>query len=340
MLVVVTNASADDHDAGHGHPERAARTRAAADGLIEAGLHDAIVAVAPRQATSDELHRVHTREHLATLEAISRAGGGHFDEQTVMSAGSWETALLAAGSGLQAVAALDEGLGDAAMVLARPPGHHAGPSSAMGFCFINNIAVTAAALVERGERVAIVDWDVHHGNGTQEIFWNDPRVLFVSMHQRGLYPGTGRVIEVGGASAPGTTLNIPLPASTTGEALRLALDGLVAPTVAAFAPTWILVSAGFDGHRHDPLADWCLTSGDFGELAARVTAMAPAPGRLVAFLEGGYDLPSLAASVGATGAALLGERYRPEPPSTGDVGLDDVVAITGWWQRQAWAELV
>jgi acetoin utilization deacetylase AcuC-like enzyme len=340
MLVVVSNSSADDHDAGPGHPERAARTRAAADGLIDAGLHDALVDVAPRQATSAELHRVHSAEYLGTLEAISGAGGGHFDDDTVMSAGSWETALLAAGSGLQAVAALDDGLGDAALVLARPPGHHAGPETAQGFCFLNNISITAAALVERGERVAIIDWDVHHGNGTQEIFWDDPRVLFVSMHQRGLYPGTGRVVDSGGPSAQGTTLNIPLPAFTTGEALRLAMDGLVAPTVAAFAPTWVLVSAGYDGHRHDPLAEWSLTAGDYAELATRVAAMAPQPGRLMAFLEGGYDLPSLAASVGATGAAFLGERYRPEPPSNGDVGLDDVVAISGWRQRQAWAELV
>jgi acetoin utilization deacetylase AcuC-like enzyme len=201
------------------------------------------------------------------------------------------------------------------------------------------VAVTAAALVARGERVAIVDWDVHHGNGTQEIFWDDPRVLFVSVHERGLFPGTGRGTEVGGPSARGGTLNIPLPSGTAGDALRLAFDELVEPTVSAFAPTWVLVSAGFDGHRADPIGGWALTAGDYGDLAARVSSWVPEPGRLVAFLEGGYDLVALGASVGSVGAAFLGEPYRAEAPSSGTTGMDEVAAMRDSWRRQAAAQV-
>ncbi len=178
----------------------------------------------------------------------------------------------------------------------------------MGFCLINNVAVTAASLAAEGERVLIVDWDVHHGNGTQDLFWDDPRVLYVSTHQWPCYPGTGRVDDVGGPSAFGTTVNVPLPPGSTGEAVRLAFDLIVEPAVAAFRPSWVLVSAGFDAHRDDPLADLALAGGDFADLARRVAAYAPEPGRVVLFLEGGYDLEALRASVSATFGALVEER--------------------------------
>jgi acetoin utilization deacetylase AcuC-like enzyme len=227
--------------------------------------------------------------------------------------------VLAAGAGPDAVERLDRGEGDAAFLAVRPPGHHATPTRAMGFCLLNNIAVTAAALVARGERVAIIDWDAHHGNGTQDAFYADGRVLYVSLHEFPLYPYTGRLDETGTGAGEGTTINVPLPAGATGDVLLHAMDVLVGPAVEAFAPTWLLLSAGFDGHRDDPLTGLHLSSGDFAELTARSLALAP-PGRRIAFLEGGYDLQALSDSTAACVAALAGADLRPEPSSSGGPG--------------------
>jgi acetoin utilization deacetylase AcuC-like enzyme len=183
--------------------------------------------------------------------------------------------------------------------------------------------------------VLIVDWDVHHGNGTQDIFWDDPRVLFVSLHGGHLYPGTGRWHEAGGAAARGLTLNVPLAPGTTGDVLLAAFDEVIAGEAERFAPTWVLVSAGFDGHRADPLADLSLTAGDYGILAGRVRSLVPA-GRLVLFLEGGYDLDALGASAGAAAAASIGEDHRPEPPSAGGPGRDAVNELSRRWGDRFW----
>jgi acetoin utilization deacetylase AcuC-like enzyme len=184
----------------------------------------------------------------------------------------------------------------------------------MGFCVFNNVAVTAAALAAEGERVLIVDWDVHHGNGTQDIFWNDPRVLYVSTHQSPWYPGTGDADEVGGPDALGLTVNVPLPAGATGDVVARALDEVAAPVIDAFGPTWVLVSAGFDAHRDDPLSHLSLGSADYGLLVQAVAQYAPQPGRLVLLLEGGYSLEALRTSVAATLGATAGL-----PAATGDV---------------------
>jgi acetoin utilization deacetylase AcuC-like enzyme len=202
----------------------------------------------------------------------------------------------------------------------------------MGFCLLNNVAVTAAALVARGERVCVVDYDAHHGNGTQEVFYEDPRVLYVSFHEWPLYPGTGRIDEIGAGAGTGATCNLPLPAGATGDLYLRALDDVVAPLVERFDPTWLLVSAGFDAHRADPLTGLGLTAGDYAMLAARMAELAPGPGRLVVFLEGGYDLQALRASVTATLGPLVGEPARAvEPATSGGPGGEVVEAVRRLW---------
>jgi acetoin utilization deacetylase AcuC-like enzyme len=239
--------------------------------------------------------------------------------------GSWDTALLAAGAALEVVDGLARGDGDVAFVAARPPGHHALAAEPMGFCLLNNVAVAAATLAERGERVLIVDWDVHHGNGTQEIFWDDPSVLYVSTHEWPLFPGTGRASEVGGPRALGHVVNVPLPSGATGDVVRRAIDEVAAPAIDDFKPSWVLVSAGFDAHRADPLAGLELSSVDFAALASMVAAFAPQPGRLVLFLEGGYDLQALRQSVAAALGALVGAAPPTDDPTSGGPGMELVV---------------
>jgi acetoin utilization deacetylase AcuC-like enzyme len=214
--------------------------------------------------------------------------------------------------------------GGVAFVSARPPGHHALADRSMGFCLVNNVALAAASLTDAGEKVLIVDWDVHHGNGTQAIFWDDPDVLYVSTHQWPCYPGTGRSTEVGGAAARGSNVNVPLPAGTTGDVVRRAFDQMVAPVVDRFEPTWVLVSAGFDAHRADPLAELSLSAGDFADLASVVSDYASGPGHLVLFLEGGYDLDALRSSVSATLGTLIGAPVPSEPPTSGGPGREQL----------------
>lgn len=320
MLVLAANPELDRHATGSDHPEQPARLRAALSGLDAADVRDSVVTASPRSATFEELELVHPLGYLEALKVFCDAGGGALDPDTISVPGSWDTALLAAGGGLAAIDLLREGAGDYGFVAARPPGHHATKDRAMGFCLLNNIAVSAANLASRGEKVAIIDWDVHHGNGTQDIFWDDDRVLYVSTHQSPLFPGTGAADQTGGPGAEGLTVNVPLPPGATGDIVRRALEEVAAPVVQRFEPTWVLVSAGYDAHRADPLANMRLTSSDYADIAATVSAFQPIPGRMVLFLEGGYDLDALRMSVGATFGALLGNSYRPEPPSSGGPG--------------------
>ena len=324
-VLLVTHERFLDHDPGRSHPERPARLTAVLDGIRAAGLADAMVPVAPRRATGPELERVHDAALLARLEEVDRIGGGHLDADTSMSAASLDAALVAAGAGPSAIEALDAGTGTSAFCAVRPPGHHATSAASMGFCLLNNVAVAAAALADRGERVLIVDYDAHHGNGTQDIFWSDPRVAYVSLHQHPLYPGTGDRHDLGAGAGRGWTANVPLPHGATGDVYRTALDLLVEPLAAELDPTWVLVSAGFDGHRADPLTDLGLSAGDFGQLTGQLLALAPVGHRLV-FLEGGYDLSALAASTAACVGAMAGEAVLPESPTTGGPGLDAVHA--------------
>ncbi|MGD9701363.1 MAG: histone deacetylase family protein [Acidimicrobiia bacterium] len=326
MLLLATIDGRDHHETGDWHPEQPARLGAALRGVDEAGLGDAVVRVEPREATLTELMRVHPLLYIDALEQLSDAGGGELDPDTVVSTGSAATARLAAGTGIAAIEALERGDGDVAFVAVRPPGHHARRDRGMGFCLYNNVAVAAAALATKGERVLVLDWDVHHGNGTQDIFWNDPNVLYVSTHQAPLYPGTGRISETGGDRAPGSIVNLPFPAGTTGDVFLRALDEVVEPIVSAFAPTWVLASAGFDAHRDDPLAELQLTSGDFADIAARVAAYAPQRGRLALFLEGGYDLDALRRSIAASLSACFDSRIPCERSSSGGPGVETVGA--------------
>ena len=333
MLLVATDAHFEEHDAGRGHPERPERVRAVLDGLDAGAPPDARRRLEPRTATRAELERVHTSAYLDHLERFCAAGGGRLDADTGASAASWEAALLAAGSGLEAVDALVRGDGDFAFCAVRPPGHHAVAERAMGFCLLNNVAVTAAELRSRGERVLVVDWDAHHGNGTQDIFYDDGSVMYVSLHEWPLYPGTGRLTDSGTGAGAGATVNFPLPAGATGDVYLDAIDSVVAPAAERFAPTWVLVSAGFDAHRADPLTGLGLSAGDYVDLTARLMALA-APRRLVVFLEGGYDLDALRDSTAATVSTLLGTPARIEPATANGPGRSVVHAVRELHERE------
>ncbi len=319
MLIVAGPVGDDTHERT-GHPERPARIGAVLEGIDDLHLSSDLLWVPAEAATAADLARVHTPGHLDQLDAFCRTGGGDIDPDTYAGPDSFEAARRAAGAGLAAVEALERRGEGVAFVVARPPGHHAVADTPMGFCLINNVAVAAAALADRGERVLILDWDVHHGNGTQAIFWDEPDVLYVSTHQWPCYPGTGRPDEVGGTGARGSILNVPLPPGATGDVLGHAFERVVGPAVDEFSPTWVLVSAGFDAHRADPLADLALSSGDFADLAAVVAGYAPAPGRLVLFLEGGYDLAALRSSVAASLGRLVGAPALREPATSGGPG--------------------
>jgi acetoin utilization deacetylase AcuC-like enzyme len=290
-LLVVAPPDSDAHDTGRGHPERRGRVEAALAGVTDAHLDDAVVFDTGRDATRDELTLVHDARYVDALDEFARRGGGHLDADTVVAPGSFAAATRAAGAGLRAVEALSAGEADAAFVVVRPPGHHAVATRGQGFCLFNNIAVAAATLAGRGERVLIVDWDVHHGNGTQDMFWDDPRVLFVSTHQYPAYPGTGRANERG----VGNILNAPLPPQADGLAFRAAWTNDLLPALEAFRPQLLLVSAGFDAHRRDPLAQLRLEADDYTWVTAELRAIADrhARGRIVSSLEGGYDLQAL-----------------------------------------------
>ncbi len=300
-----------------GHPERPDRIQSVMSGVDDLHLGQELRIVQPRLATREEITRVHLGSYLEELAAFTRSGGGDLDPDTYATRASWTSAHLAAGAGLTAIEELIRTGAGVGLVVARPPGHHALPDRAMGFCLLNNIAISAAKLASAGERVLIVDWDAHHGNGTQEIFWNDRRVLYVSTHQWPLFPGTGRASEVGGPEAIGYTINLPIGLRATGDLAYCAIDEVALEAIETFGPSWVLVSAGFDAHRDDPLTDLGFSSGDFARLARVVAGFAPRDGRLVLFLEGGYDESALRACTAATVGSLLGVDVETEPTTTG-----------------------
>lgn len=305
MLLLCTHPACAGHDPVPDHPEQPARLTAALAAFATGPLSDCPRIEAPR-AGREHLLRVHDAAHVDRIFAAADAGGyRQLDPDTALAPGSMEAALRAAGAVVAAVDAVLTGPHRRAFCAVRPPGHHATRSLAMGFCLFNNIAVGAAhALAAHGlERVAVVDFDVHHGNGTQAVFWDEARVLFASSHQWPLYPGSGRVGESGGH---GNVVNAPLPAGAAGPEFRAAWREQILPRVDAFAPQLILISAGFDGHRDDPLAGLNLIEDDYAWLTTELVSLADqhAQGRIVSALEGGYDLAALTASTRAHALAL------------------------------------
>jgi acetoin utilization deacetylase AcuC-like enzyme len=291
-----------------GHPETAARLRAITDKLAgDPALRGLPASPAP-DADLDLLRSVHTDRHILGVERAARSGGGWLDGDTYCTPRSYDVAVRAAGAAMRVTEMVMTGEARSAFALVRPPGHHATPDHAMGFCLFNNAAVAArtAQRVHGAERVAIVDIDVHHGNGTQDVFYEDASVLYCSLHQWPLYPGTGLERETGAGRAEGTTVNVPLPPGTDGERWMQAFEARIAPALAEHRPDLIVVSAGYDAHAADPLAELRLATETYAQVAARIAAIATelCGGRTAWVLEGGYDLDALAASVGATLQAL------------------------------------
>ena len=302
------------HSAPAEHPERPARLDAIDAALEERGLSARCVRIEARPATRTELLRVHDRGFLDRLERqLGDGKSGWLDPDTYFSPGSQEAALLAAGATVDLALAVAAGALDDGIAFVRPPGHHATVDRAMGFCLLNNVAVAAAALRERGARVAIVDFDVHHGNGTEAIFWDNPEVLYVSTHQFPFYPGSGRARDRGGPAARGATVNVPLPAGAGDGAYLAAFDEIVLPAVRRFHPDVVLLSAGFDAHADDPLATMRVSDAGFAHLTKRL--LEAAEGHLAAVLEGGYELAALGRSAAAATAVLLGDDPPPLAPA-------------------------
>jgi acetoin utilization deacetylase AcuC-like enzyme len=297
-LGLVLSSLFERHEMPPGHPERSERTRAVANRLIESGLADECTPIESQQVTREQMLRVHTERHLEMLESIHRAGGGQIDPDTHMGKHSWPIAMLAAGSAVAAAESVAEGQVDRAFLAVRPPGHHACPDRAMGFCLLNSVAIAARHLIATGRarRVLIVDFDVHHGNGTQEAFWEDPAVVYVSTHQWPFFPGTGTREETGRGEGQGTIFNLPHPANTPPDEIVDELRTTLERIQETLPPDFVFISTGFDGHRRDPLAIWQLGCEDYVEMTQDTLAVANATagGRVVSLLEGGYNLEVLA----------------------------------------------
>ncbi len=321
------------HHRVDGHLERPERLEAALALLRESGLipstgsgrSDRLTPIALRDASDDELALVHSPSYLDSLRDACASGGGWFDPDTYCTSRSCDAAWAAAGACVSATEAVlagpstSSGQGvQSAFCAVRPPGHHARPTQAMGFCLLNNVAVAAQVARQRHglQRVAIVDIDVHHGNGTQDAFYDDAGVLYVSTHQYPFYPGTGRAEETGAPpEADGTNVNIPLPAGCGDDEYRAVFEQIVEPVVRRYAPQLLLVSCGFDAHFADPIAMMSLSIDGYGELMSRLRALAEelCEGRLVVALEGGYDLTAVSWGVRRVIEVLLGDTPTPDP---------------------------
>jgi acetoin utilization deacetylase AcuC-like enzyme len=296
------------HDTGKHHPERPARLQAVEEMLRgDAELSGRLERLEPAEATDKAILACHSPEHLGRMAAMAGRSGS-LDPDTVHSPATWEAARRAAGAAIQAVDLVLDRAAASAFCLVRPPGHHATPGRAMGFCFLNNAAIAARHAQGRGRsRVLAVDWDVHHGNGTQDIFYRDPSVYYYSLHLSPHYPGTGAEDEVGEGPGRGFTRNRPLPRGFPAESYRRLFERDLEEVFSSFRPEMVVVSAGFDSHRDDPLGGLSLEAADFGALTrALLERAAASKAEVVSLLEGGYHLPALAGSVRSHLRALAG----------------------------------
>lgn len=292
----------EEHDTGPGHPECAARLREVRRGIAEAGLDQRCTRVQPEAADDEQLAAVHDKDYIVRVTEACARGEHHVDSMDVaVCPESARVARLAAGSVIALCRGVADGTFDRGFAAVRPPGHHAEHALAMGFCLFNNVAVAARAITrELGlSRVLILDWDVHHGNGSQHLFEDVADVFYYSSHQHPLYPGTGLRSETGRGAGKGTTLNVPLPAGAGDDAFLAGLRDELVPAMARFDPDFVLLSAGFDAHRDDPLGGLTVSTEAFAEATEIVLGIADrhASGRIVSVLEGGYDLGALSASI-------------------------------------------
>ena len=304
MTALFADARCQQHDTGPGHPESQARFVAVMDGLKRAGLLEKLTRLEPRAVTQDDLLLAHDANYLRRAEHDILSGASQLSTgDTSVCEASWEIARLGVGGALAAVDAVMAGQVANAFCVLRPPGHHANADHGMGFCVLNNVALAARHAQRRHGigRVLIVDWDVHHGNGTQDIFHADGTVFFFSTHQWPRYPGTGRASETGEGAGKGTTLNCPLPAGSGRKEILAAFEKQLVPAMETFRPEFVLISAGFDSRTGDPLGDFLLTDADFADLTKLVRGIAEqyAKGRVVSLLEGGYNLSGLASAATA-----------------------------------------
>lgn len=308
---IVWDATFLEHDAGSGHPERPERLVAIREVLQSRQLWTRLHQLPSRKAERFELERGHAAEHVT--EVLNSAGKERtfFDGDTQSSPRTCDAALLAAGGAIDLARSVVRGDIDRGFSFGRPPGHHAEYDRAMGFCYFNNVVLAALAMLEEEglERILIVDWDVHHGNGTQHILEEDPRVAFLSTHQGNFYPGTGNVSEIGRGSGRGYTINVPLPAGMGDHDYRYCFQAVVAPLVRQFKPELILLSAGYDAHSHDPLGGMSVSAEGFAAMATDLCQLADqhCGGKIVGLLEGGYGLGGLSTSVAATLQVFLGD---------------------------------
>jgi len=316
------------HDPGPFHPESPERLRVLLElaGDLEG---EGIRILPPRSATREEIGTCHSGQYIDLIQSTSRANRYALDGDTVTSMDSFGTALLAAGGYLRLLDAVAQGEFRNGFALVRPPGHHALRNRAMGFCLFNTVAIGARHLKRHygAERILIMDWDVHHGNGTQDAFFTDPTVLYLSTHQFPFYPGTGSIEETGEAEGAGYTVNVPLP-SGCGDAEYLEVfQRVVIPIASRYEPQWVLVSAGFDPHRDDPLAGMRVTEQGFGAMAASLLELAErfSGGRIAFLLEGGYNLLALKSSVATVLQTMAGEVKSPLPVQTGGVKIDALI---------------
>lgn len=327
----------DRHRSRGHHPERPERLAAARAGVLRANVPT--ISVAGRDASHDELLTVHAESY---LEDLARLVGreGQLDPDTYLSCESVAAARRAAGGACALVDAMVAGTIERGVALLRPPGHHARPDQAMGFCLLNNVAVAAAHARTLGlSRIAIVDFDVHHGNGTQEMFWDDPCVVYVSLHQAPFYPGTGDATEVGDGEGKGATVNVPLSSGAGDAEYAAAFERIVLPVLDEHRPELVLVSAGYDAHRNDPLAGMRLDAGSYARMTESLVGIAEhhAGGKIALVLEGGYDLSGLEASLSASLRALAGESLSlPRPSHPGAVferEIERARAVLGTYWR-------